>query len=429
MKRLGMIASLTMASLLPLGSGAEAQGLEPTYADVLRQPDDPAINLAYALKLVREGHLNSAAATLERLLLVHPEADDVRLTYMIVLMRLDDMTGAKREADVLASRKLSGRLAGEYERYAKQIVARAKPTKIAAYLGSGFRVDAGVSQFDDPAIQNRHKQDVSYISMAGLSVTHDFSSGFIDRAFAQFDMGSTMHARDDDFNFLTGKAEAGIEKRFDNLVLRLAGFGSGSMVGGEAYGREFGGRATATYEISSLVKVFADTSYSTYAYDDIKVAQNEVLHDGTGWRAGGGVILQLNDQHQITLQGHWAEKDARADIYSYTMRDIEARWLGTFSGGQYMTVSGRYAEYDYDAYDAQYDATREDTYFRARVSYGLPMRTLAEKAGIDTSGFFFNFGELVLQTSVDYVRQDSNITVFDFSSVGGEVLLTRRFLF
>jgi hypothetical protein len=420
--------AIVAANLVGMGE-ATAQSLEPTYADVLRQPDDPAVNLAYALRLVREGHLNSAAATLERLLLTHPEADDVRVTYMIVLYRLDDMAGAKREADILATRKLSGVVAGEYQRYARQIEARAKPTRFTAYLGSGVRVDNDMSQFTDLSTANKRKRDASYISMAGIGVSHDFASGPIDRAFAQFDAGSTMHARDSDFDLMSGKATAGIEKRFDALVLQVSGFAGGSAVGGDFYSRELGAGASLTWEATDLVRVFADTLYSSQNYRDIPVAENETLHDGGFWRAGGGVILQANEQHQLTLQAHWGEKDARDDAYAYTVRDIEARWLGTFRAGQYVAVSGRYALYDYDGYDAQYDAVRNDRFMRARISYGVPVRSVATLAGIDTNNWFFNFGELVLQTSVDFVRQDSNIPVFDYSSVGAEVLLTRRFVF
>ena len=60
---------------------------------------------------------------------------------MIVLYRLDDLAGAKRESDVLAKRGLSGQLAAEYARYSERIVALAKPTRFSAYFGSGVRVD------------------------------------------------------------------------------------------------------------------------------------------------------------------------------------------------------------------------------------------------------------------------------------------------
>lgn len=425
MKRL-LFGALVLASCPQALAAAE---YEPTYADVLARPDDAGVNLGYARRLVREGHINSASATLERVLLTHPEADDIRLMYMIVLYRLDDITGAKRESDILAQRSLPPALVGEYNRYASRIAARAKPTRFTAYLGSGLRADSDATYLPDANGVNRHDADVSYISMAGVGVEHSVDLPLIDKVFAQLDVGSTTHARESAYNLVTGRAEAGTETRFGGLVLRLSAFGSASLVDWDPFGREAGGRARATYEINGQWKIFAEAEGARQSYSDIKIGQNEVLHNGYRSRYGGGVIFQATDAHQFTVQAHYGVKSAEARRYSYDVADIEAKWLGTFRGGQYMTVGGIYANYDYAAQDVDYGVTRQDRYWRVRASYGLPVRTLGSWVGFDTSSSFFTFGDLVLQTSIDYTRQDSNIGDFDRRNLGGEVLLTRRFEF
>lgn len=427
MQRFARAVLIAAAAGLP-GPALAGPG-EPTFADVLARPDDAALNLAYAMRLVREGHLNAAAATLERVLLVHPEADDVRLTYMIVLYRLDDLAGAKRESDVLATRALSGQLAAEYARYSERIVALAKPTRFTAYLGSGVRVDSNVTTVTDASGVKPKDGDVSYVSMAGLAVEHRPGSGPIDKVFAQIDVGSRLNADHGEFSLLTVGAEAGVENRFGGLVLRVSGFANAALLDRDLYSREAGARLRASYELDGRWKLFGDAEVADTRFSDVDIAVNETQHDGGRWRLGGGVVVQADDRNQFSLQAHWAKKAAIDDAYAYTARDVEARWLGTFVAGQYASATLRYAQIDYDGVDTGYGVVRDDDVFRARLSYGLPIRTLGSWIGFDTTNAFFSFGDVVLQTSIDYIDQSSNIADFDYSNVGGEVLLTRRFQF
>jgi Flp pilus assembly protein TadD len=55
----------------------------------------------YARRQIAEDDLIGAAATLERLLMDHPEADDALLLHASLLCRLDDVPGARMEIDQL----------------------------------------------------------------------------------------------------------------------------------------------------------------------------------------------------------------------------------------------------------------------------------------------------------------------------------------
>ena len=57
--------------------------------------------MAYARRQIGEDDLIGAAATLERLLMDHPEADDALLLHASLLCRLDDVPGARMEIDQL----------------------------------------------------------------------------------------------------------------------------------------------------------------------------------------------------------------------------------------------------------------------------------------------------------------------------------------
>src|SRR6478672_7716161 len=138
-----LLAAIVMASAAP--SRAEAVEADATYADVLAHPDDLAVNLSYVRRLVGEARLDAAAATLERLLLIYPDALDLRYSYMLVLFRLADYQGALAEIAELEARGLPPPLAAEIARYRKAIEDQARATRVDLSLAAGGRYDSNRS--------------------------------------------------------------------------------------------------------------------------------------------------------------------------------------------------------------------------------------------------------------------------------------------
>jgi hypothetical protein len=69
-----------------------------------RATDNVAPGLALAHRLIAGGDLLGGLATLERLLIIHPEAHQALLEHASLLCRLDDRAGAKVEFDELDRR-------------------------------------------------------------------------------------------------------------------------------------------------------------------------------------------------------------------------------------------------------------------------------------------------------------------------------------
>ncbi|MEO9130167.1 MAG: hypothetical protein ABI240_03050 [Sphingomonas sp.] len=63
---------------------------------------------ALARQQMRSGDLTGAVATLERVLINHPDAGDVLLLHASLLCRLDDAGGARIEIDEVRDRSISG---------------------------------------------------------------------------------------------------------------------------------------------------------------------------------------------------------------------------------------------------------------------------------------------------------------------------------
>lgn len=94
------VRDLLLPGLLACAWAAPAQA----QADPVRELDalidrsgDPASAMALARSQIGEGDLLGAAATLERVLIDFPDADDALLLHASLLCRLDDRPGARAE--------------------------------------------------------------------------------------------------------------------------------------------------------------------------------------------------------------------------------------------------------------------------------------------------------------------------------------------
>jgi uncharacterized protein HemY len=75
--------------------------------DLSRVSTDVAPGITFARNQIGKGDLLGAIATLERLLINHPESDEVLLLHAGLLCRIDDPTGSLIELDVLRNSNIS----------------------------------------------------------------------------------------------------------------------------------------------------------------------------------------------------------------------------------------------------------------------------------------------------------------------------------
>src|SRR5215510_14977855 len=119
---------------------AQADSASPSFDQVLTAPDDPQINLSYARQEANDGHLLNAAAALERILLAHPNAHGVRLFYAVVLYRLNDLQGAKRQLQLLEGVRLTPLQAAERDKYKRLVEAGQSSTSLHGKIFGGAAV-------------------------------------------------------------------------------------------------------------------------------------------------------------------------------------------------------------------------------------------------------------------------------------------------
>ncbi|MEZ5735948.1 MAG: hypothetical protein R3E09_09110 [Novosphingobium sp.] len=97
---------LALAGLAPGALPAWAE--TPAELDALsRATDQPGSGVALARKQIASGDLLDALATLERVILNHPDSEEARLLHAGVTCSIDDRRGALVELDVLRGRDFS----------------------------------------------------------------------------------------------------------------------------------------------------------------------------------------------------------------------------------------------------------------------------------------------------------------------------------
>ena len=96
--RIILTASLSLAAV-------SAQAETPDQLDALaRATAQPTSGVALARKQIAAGDLLEALATLERVIINHPQSNEARLLHAGVMCRIDDRRGAMVELDGLRGR-------------------------------------------------------------------------------------------------------------------------------------------------------------------------------------------------------------------------------------------------------------------------------------------------------------------------------------
>lgn len=105
------IAAAFCAALAGMAFSAPSHAATASELDALaRASAQPATGVALARRQIAAGELLEALATLERVILGHPDNNEARLLHAGVMCRLDDRSGAMVEMDGIRGRPISDAL-------------------------------------------------------------------------------------------------------------------------------------------------------------------------------------------------------------------------------------------------------------------------------------------------------------------------------
>ena len=155
-------------------------GKDVSFAQVLADPDNLQLNMAYAKTQIRHGDIKGASGTLERMLRVNPRLHELRLFYAAVLYRLDNIAEAKMELQKLEGIKLPEKAVKEKKELTRLIAIREKTYTLNAQISAGIVQDSNRNSFpEDETIvypngatltfEGEEKKDKSTIGIAAVN--------------------------------------------------------------------------------------------------------------------------------------------------------------------------------------------------------------------------------------------------------------------
>ncbi|MFH2204471.1 MAG: tetratricopeptide repeat protein [Elusimicrobiota bacterium] len=401
-----------------------------TYDEVLADPDNIELNYKYAKGLIASGNLRTAAATLERILMVDPALPKVRLTYAVVLYRLDNLPEARRELNTLKDLPMPASLQQEIQEYLKRIQRRQRHTNVSGRLGLGYQYDSnrnaapksGQRLFGGTPINltTGHKeQDTSVIVLAQAGLTHDLGlqgghtllANFshyraeqtqvdtLDFQAFNWDFGGTIKSAR--YGNLTPRAVFGYISLHENTYLRSRGMDF-------AYERPINDRWTAFSNLGLQFQEFINGPDVPQAVDR--------TGPQTDFSLGSNILL--NPRMRLTLRYQYLIKDARRNWNAYHRHALHASHAWVLGKGMflltYLTLSKDvYNEPDRAVYP---DRLRKDNSTRNGFTFGVPLGMLGRP-----------FKDLLWTLNWEFYQSDSNLISYTYKNHKVNTMFTYRF--
>jgi len=411
-----------------------------SFEDILARPDDVALNFRFAKQQVAKNNLLGAASTLQRILLVNPSLDQIRLFYMAVLFRLDNMTEANRQIGILESRELSGSVKAELKKFKDEIAKRKRRThaSLRQSVGWGFdtnrnaspsskkRLFANVALPVSPA--SGAKDDTNFLNITTVDMSHDlgFQAGHelvgsftyflqeqteqdtLDLSSFQYDLGAVYKTK---WFQVTPLFHA------SHVFLSREGF-LRSQGGSVLVDRGFFGNRLRVYNRNRLEH-----------QDFTNITENRVADQRRGnlYTLEQGATVGITPAMSVDGSIAYQHKEAKVDFNAYDRLILDVSHTWVLPKGQFV-LNGLTAAFDeYDEPDvALAGRERHDRTLRYRATYGAPIGTLFFFAKSLIPGMV---QDITATFTYEYYRAYSNYTNYTYHNNKIQVMLTKKWGF
>jgi tetratricopeptide (TPR) repeat protein len=410
---------------------------EVTYEDVLANPDNIDINFAYAQIQIARGDVRSAAATLERILLIAPDLPRVRLLYAIVLYRLDNLDEAERELHEVRLLEMPASLRAELDRYLERIELRRKRTRYTATVSLGLQYDwnrnsaaaSNVNLISDlPGNLSGHslrKQDQAVNAVTRFDVSHDLGYQARHRlnGALTYYRGEQVHLSELDLQAASlevgGLYDASPVAVIPNLYSRRI------MLANKFYAHNEGINLRAEHQLTGELQLFGFSEAERQKYLSIAESRSAPEKTGPQYTLGAGLAYALGPDMRLGLEVNSIRKFAARNYNSYDGEQVALSHTWLFGNGSFLlsSVSGEIDRYE-ESDPSVSDMTRRDRIGKLRVTYGIPVGAL-----VDEEGTIPFLRDLTLTVSGEAVRQVSNLTNYTYNNRRASIGLSKRWEF
>lgn len=428
---LGSAVSAGVLALVALGaSPALAQSSDQLFEQVMAAPDDVPLNIAFARAEAAEGHLLSAASTLERVLLMQPNNASARLTYATVLYRLDDKQGAREQLALVDPSGLSPAEQAEAARYRGLLgmgaapVTRSGGTHGVFAAGVAYEEDglgALRTQFEFPPFVSAASQEAwSAVLSGSIEGTTSLPSGSgVYGSASAYNSNSFSGADTDVFS---GEVQLGALGSTASGHWKLGGVLRHVALDGESYQTELGVRGEYRWMLDADTRLTLTGEANHQEFEEPLVNLIGGDHEGGRYNVALTVAHRLEGETLLTATAGWEYKTAAYEPFGYTAPFLQAAFATRLNeSGAYFNLSGSLRWVDYDRADPLFvaGAKREDTRARIRAALGVPVGALTGSFGDDDGPD--------IEGSLSYTSRQSTAPIADYDGLAAELRLIWRF--
>lgn len=433
-----------------------------TFADILANPDDTALNVCYARAQIQNGNVRGAAATLERVLLIAPDARNVRLLYAIVLFRLDTVDEAEREFLEVAEGELPPEVRAQVDGFLDEIQRRRQSVKQTATVGFGIYSASNRNAAPDSEQQlaagvgtpialeeNRPNVDTGFLTTLGYGFTYDPGLQNQHEIFGGIDLFADTLAERHDLDVHALNMDVGVRLRFPGFTVTPRAFLSNMRLEWAKFYQSEGFELRIDHKHKivgadlPLLDTWASFSAQDEDYHNTPSFQTLTLRNGPKYNTKIGFGMLVHPEHYVSWRGGAEFKSSAPDnannadarIFSYKYYDMNLSHTWLLGDGRFLLSSLMMGWRDYKASDSLIVGGTGQQRFeqpnRVRMVYGIPLVQVVGDdwmpPGVnvnDTLQDFFDGSTLALSGEMFYQR--SNITNFQYSSRRVTALLTRK---
>ncbi len=414
------------------GTTPQLEWTEEDLADLLADPDDIGLNVRYALARLAAGDLPLAAAALERVLMVQPGLEQVRLLYAFVLYRLGNLPEAQNELAEIDPAALAPREAERRRRLMAILAHQSAVTGYEASVGIGILYDGNRNAYPDSGrvvvggvnlpLSGGTEDDLAQMALASVGVIHDPGHQRLERVFGSLGLVAVNQVELDELDATAAALRVGGSYVTDYGQALPQAYGNIVLLDRETFLRDVGlqfgfERALAPGLGLALT---ARAGYEDYVANAAFPAND----DRDGWIYGLAVGVERLLGPATTLGGRYGleVKNAEGGYRAYVAHELAVEAVHNLPSGIFVTGGGSLESRRYDGPDpfVGVNRDRKDDTRTLALALGLPVGNWLGAARLE---------DLVLTLGAEYEWVDSNIPNFEYDALRARALLTQRWRF
>lgn len=432
-----LITTLLCTSALNVHSANAAEymakynGPAISFEQIFTHADDNELKLNYARQQMAKGDYLSAAGVLEGMLYTQPNWDTARLLYAVVLYKLDDRQAAMSEFALLEDRPLTAQqrqLANSYQGEAAAQGEDKSGVQFSGGLEIGVRSDsnAGNALFETTFITADQSASSAFangavnmsVPILGAESGLNFNAGLRGQTRRHNNFSTS------DYDVLSGSV--GLSGDMGGIDWRADFNADNIYISGDKYLTQMGPKLSIGTKISDNTRISLTGAAYYQDFEDTSFSAQERYRSGGKYLLNAALFSRPTDTFSYGGSIGYESKIATTDSLKYTGFRLATYMRNEFESGIYLksNASLRFLDYKAPNFFTTPAIERDDTHLNGRIGLGAPLNTIGSWLGMAGNPALERTS---MEMAVNYTNLNSNIDIFEYNNIGGELKLLLNF--